>query len=698
MTEPNSSPVIRIGVIGCGRIANVHLRHLRSVPNVRVAALCDLDVERARALGAQVGAEEVCRDVADLLRLQLDAVHVLTPPMAHAETAIAALEQGMHVLVEKPMATTAAAARRMQEVALATRRILCVDHNRLFDPAIVRARELVASGAIGTLLSAESYQGVNVQEGGPAAAPLAMWLNLGPHPLYLLRAFVGEIGEWHACGGSLGELRAVLKGTHGLGYLCFSPGTSPYLNALTLHGTKATIQIDLNTMTLLFRRTRRLPSMVAKAALNVEQGLQLLGSTARTALQVVTRRTGTYPGIGEVIRRFYGAVAGKEAPPTTPADGQMVVELLEQIWARTHQNGSAPQARRRVWTGRLRGGNGHPILVTGASGFLGRRVVAALTERGLRVRAMVHTVDLPEEWGDVEPVTATLGDEDSVARAVAGVQAVVHCAARVARPGNRTDFFRDNVNGTGQLLQAARSAGVERFVHMSSIAVYGRNPESGPIGEQVGYDPHPDRRGAYTWSKIAADRLVQQFGYRTGLRTVILRPGILVGPGGPEFLARLCLGVFRGRVLVVGRRWVRLPLVHVDDAGRAAAQAVVAPGAKGAYNLVDQVLTQDEWLAPRAGRSLRPLYISPHLAAIPALGLEAMAWLLRRGSPTLSRYKIRRATDSVRYDTTRARLDLGWTPETGVRVLTAGPERREVDRHAASEPRRAGAIVEPGIS
>ena len=695
MSTPTND--IRVGLIGCGRIAGVHRRYLQTTPGVRVVGVCDMDLERARVFGAEVGAEEVCREAGDLLRLQLDAVHVLTPPSSHADTAIAALEQGVHVLVEKPMATTAAAAERMQAAAVAADRILCVDHNRLFDPVIVQARQLVASGAIGNLLSVEAYQGVNVQEGGPAAAPLAMWLNLGPHPLYLLRAFVGEIAEWQAVAGPMGELRAILKGSQALGFLCFSPGATPYLNALTLRGTKATLHVDLNTMTLLRQQPRRLPSMLTKAALNVDQALQLMASTARTSWKVATRRMGTYPGIGAVIQGFYTAVRKQGDAPVSTADGRVVVELLEQLWTKTH-GARATVSRPRPVAPRP-STNGSTVLVTGASGFLGQHVLAALRERGHHVRAMVRFPRLSEEWQDVEEVVAALGDDASIAQALEGVDAVVHCAARVARSGSRADFFRDNVSGTTHLLAAAKAAGIKRFVHVSSIGVYGVPPKATSITEQTAYDPHPDRRGAYTWSKIEADRIVQEFARKTGLSTLILRPGILVGPGGPEFTARLCLGCFGGRVVIVGRRGARLPLCHVADAARAAALAVTARTTCTVYNLVDEGLTQEEWLRQRAaaGWAMRPVYVPPSLALIPAFALEMVTRLAGKASP-LSRYKIRRATESLSYDTARATLDLGWKPVTGVRGtdVATDPADRTVRRLLLAEPTRTATVAGPG--
>jgi len=149
-------------------------------------------------------------------------------------------------------------------------------------------------------------------------------------------------------------------------------------------------------------------------------------------------------------------------------------------------------------------------------------------------------------------------------------------------------------------------------------------------------------------------------------------------------------------VLIVGRPGQRLPLCHVDDVAVAAALAVTAPEARGAYNVVDDVLTQGEWLRERAaaGWPFRPVYIPPVLAAVPALTLETIARLTGRGRPALSRYRVRRATESVRFDTGRAVRDLGWKPEIGVaRLATPGPAPR---LHAPLAAAVGGAVADSG--
>jgi nucleoside-diphosphate-sugar epimerase/predicted dehydrogenase len=673
----------------------VHLRHLRQVENLEIVGFCDREVAQAQALCRQAGTGEAFSRIDDLVRQPLDAVHVLTPPATHADVAVSALERGLHVLVEKPMATTAEAATRMHAAARAAGRILCVDHNRLYDPPVVRARELIAEGTIGTLLSVDIQQGVNLQEGGPAAAPLAMWLNLGPHPLYLLRDFIGEITEWHAVGGPLGELRAALKGTRGLGTLLFSPGTEPYPNALSFHGTTGTLQIDLNTMSLVRRRERRMPKMLAKVFLNIDHAAQLVTGTLRTTAQVAMRRLATYPGMGTVIERFYHAIRTGEDPPVTAADGERVVTLLEDIWTQAQGREARTTTRRRWATGWLPGRSEPAVLVTGAGGFLGQRVVATLRRHGHHVRALIHATPPPEEWINdelVDIVSGSLADDDCITQALIGAKAVVHCAARVAQRGNRDDFFRDNVNGTAHLLEAAASAGAERFVHVSSIGVYGHHNGGAATREDTGYDQHPEQRGAYTWSKLEADRLALEFGQSGRLRTVVIRPGILVGSGTRGFTARLALGSALGRLLVVGRPGALLPLCHVDDVARAVLAALTADEAQGAYNIVDAEMRQDEWLRGLAARGAtkRAMFVPPVMLTIPAAALELTFRLAGRKTP-LSRYKIRRATESLRYDTGRARRDLGWSPTVGVRSLTNG--RGHANGHGAAS--ELGALVDP---
>ncbi len=337
----------RVALVGAGRIAAVHHGYAKQIPNAEVVAVCDADRDRAEDFARERGIPAFYDELEELLRKERpNIVHIVTPPATHANLAVTAMEGGANVLVEKPMAMTVDDCDRMIETAERYGRRICVDHNRLFDPVVLKARHLVESGALGEVVSVEALQGVNPVEGGaPAdggahwsvADPFAPLYNLGPHPLYLAAHFLGPITGLQIAGqpigedGLLREIRVILEGRGAYGQVTFSMGAQPYLNHLNVFGTKGTLRANLNTMAMTVEKVRKLPKMVAKLTANLEPAAQLVSSTVETVLAVALRRMKTYPGIGQNIRRFYASLDQGEAPPVDGPAGRENVWLLREI-------------------------------------------------------------------------------------------------------------------------------------------------------------------------------------------------------------------------------------------------------------------------------------------------------------------------------------------------------------------------------
>ncbi|MDG2303910.1 MAG: NAD-dependent epimerase/dehydratase family protein [Candidatus Binatia bacterium] len=314
-------------------------------------------------------------------------------------------------------------------------------------------------------------------------------------------------------------------------------------------------------------------------------------------------------------------------------------------------------------------------LLTGCTGYLGRHLSARLAAKGRTLRALVRVgTDLkriPEEIQ--ETVWGGLDDPAALARATHAIDTVFHVAARVSSGGSRDAFERDNVTATENLLEAAEAAGVKRFVYVSSAGIYGSDAASGDIDETTPLDPSIEQRGAYAWSKARADDRVRRFGENSNVEVVIIRPGLLYGSEAKPFLGRLSFPVprGRGRRIVVGSRNNLLPLTHVDNA----CDAIVLAGERGArggtYNVVDGTTSQGDYLALLATSGvapIRPTYVPSALFTPIAMGCELATRLTGRSLP-LTRYKLKRATESLRYDTSAARDQLGWEP---ILDLTAG--------------------------
>jgi farnesol dehydrogenase len=223
-----------------------------------------------------------------------------------------------------------------------------------------------------------------------------------------------------------------------------------------------------------------------------------------------------------------------------------------------------------------------PILVTGATGFLGGRLVHALVARGETVRLMHRPGRADAARAAVPksaPGKATLVEGDVTAkstllRSMAGCRAVMHAAALVARGGRRVDFDRVNVDGLANVIEAAQSAGVERIVYTSSFFALGpSDPCPGVPGPAEGLGEDALRPGAPELDHYQASKhhaaLLARAAAAGGAPLVSLYPGALVGPGPlteGNFVTAMILGHLRGAATPLPeggrRRWC---FVHVDD-------------------------------------------------------------------------------------------------------------------------------------
>jgi nucleoside-diphosphate-sugar epimerase len=292
------------------------------------------------------------------------------------------------------------------------------------------------------------------------------------------------------------------------------------------------------------------------------------------------------------------------------------------------------------------------VLITGGSGYFGTLLAASARARGDRVR----TFDLnpPAEGEDVEFVQGDVRDRDAVARACQGVDVVLHNVAQVPLAKDRALFDSVNVGGTANLLVAARAAGVAKVVHTSSSAVFGI-PESNPVTEET--PPRPLE--AYGRAKLRAEALCREAA-AGGLDVTIVRPRTILGHGRLGIMAILFEFVAEGApVYVLGRGDNRYQFVHADDLADACLRAGAREGPT-IYNIgATRFGTMRETLQALVdhagtGSRVRSLPAGPASAAMRLLATARQApfapyhWLLYG--------------ESLWFDTTKARTELGWEP------------------------------------
>jgi len=303
------------------------------------------------------------------------------------------------------------------------------------------------------------------------------------------------------------------------------------------------------------------------------------------------------------------------------------------------------------------------VLVTGAAGFIGSHIVEALGQNGFAVRALVRKTSRREFLGpEVELAFGDVTDSDSLRAALAGVDAIVHCAGltKARSPG---DYRRVNRDGTERLLAASLAAPVppRRVICLSSLAAFGPTREGRPIREDD--EPHPV--SDYGRSKLEGQRIAESF--MKDLPVTVLIPPAVYGPRERDIYTYFKFARM-GFLPFLGRRERLLSIVYVKDLARAVIASLVRPEGAGRSYFVDdgEVHTWRSFAAAissaigaRPARVMVPRPMAHALAAC-----ADCVSLLTRKPPLLGREKMRELLEtSWTCSAERIRRELGFSCE-----------------------------------
>jgi nucleoside-diphosphate-sugar epimerase len=338
------------------------------------------------------------------------------------------------------------------------------------------------------------------------------------------------------------------------------------------------------------------------------------------------------------------------------------------------------------------------ILVTGANGFIGTRVVDAVLSAGFTdVRCLVRSRSYRTErlndviasypGAKVTIVEGNLKSRRDCETAAAEAQVVIHLAAGIEKsfPG----CFLNSVVTTRNLLEAAQGTRcLKRFVNISSISVY----SNFDLGRRAVVDEtcalereHVARHDPYAWAKLKQDEIVTEYAIRYGIPYVILRPGAVYGRGKPDITARVGIDTF-GIFLHLGGG-NRIPFTHVDNCAEAIVLAAMTPGVEGqVFNVVDDdVPTSREFLKSYRRRVARIRYLPMPYRLFYAFSLlweKYAAWSEGQLPPAFNRRKCAAYWKGNRYSNRKLKHMLGWRPsistEEGLAEYFAYLEQRRV--------------------
>jgi nucleoside-diphosphate-sugar epimerase len=309
-------------------------------------------------------------------------------------------------------------------------------------------------------------------------------------------------------------------------------------------------------------------------------------------------------------------------------------------------------------------GSDRTVLVTGAGGFIGAHLAADQAQRGSRVVALDLHLDRVrhlEAPGRFELIEGDVADPEVQKRAMQDAQVVFHlAAAHLSVTAGEDEFRRINVEAVRSLLRLASAGSVVRFVHCSSVGVYGRIADP-PADEETPCRPEI----AYERTKLAGEREVLRAIEERGLPAVIVRPVWVYGPGCPR-TEKLFRAIARGRFIMAGDGSALRHCVYIRDMVRAFELAATSGDAAGQTLIVGdrEAVSVRELLQgiARITGARAPRSVPSFLLATAGLVAEAVFGLVRR-EPPLSRRTLRFFTSNTSFDISRARRKLGYEPE-----------------------------------
>lgn len=340
--------MINGSIIGCGSLAKrSYIPIFKALKGVELVAVCDRKEDLAAETARHFNIPKFYTNLGDMIKDDgLDFVTICTPPVTHSQLAIEAMNAGLHVLVEKPMALNTKEADEIVFTSRQKKAILCVAHNFLFTPVVQKAKFLVQTGAVGEILGVDVIifsrrEGfIRNRNHWCHSQPGGILSEYSPHAVYLESAFLGKIKSVKAIATQhnqlpwikADELKVILDAEKGLGSYtisCNSPRTS---FTMDIFGTQRSLHVDNFAMTLIQHKSR-LNNIRDLITEDLRSTIQLALEDGRCFLRTLRGERWYRSGHRVLVQRFIESIRNDIEPPVSAEDGRETITVMEEIFS-----------------------------------------------------------------------------------------------------------------------------------------------------------------------------------------------------------------------------------------------------------------------------------------------------------------------------------------------------------------------------
>jgi predicted dehydrogenase len=352
---------LRIGIVGCGKIADAHIEEIHKLNCARVLAVCDLEPILAEQLALRYGVPRWYADFNQMLYEQrLDVVHVITPPHSHLALAKKSAEAGCHVFVEKPLALNALESQSLIESVERAGRKLAINHWYRFEAPSMALMEFVQRGELGDPVHIESYCGYDLGGGFGRALlsddrhwvhqlPGKLFQNILDHAISEIIPFLTDepldivarayrrrpLGDDDA-NGLLDELRLMIFGGGRSAYMTFCSQARPVGHFVRIYGTRNTVHVDYVFRSMTVEGKQTVPSALGRLLPPFKASWNLLQQSTRNAREFVGSRFHYFAGLNRLLSLFYKSILDNSPVPIPYVDILRVSRLMDEISAQAY--------------------------------------------------------------------------------------------------------------------------------------------------------------------------------------------------------------------------------------------------------------------------------------------------------------------------------------------------------------------------
>ena len=535
--------MIKLAIVGCGAVSELsHIPIASASEEVEINILVDKNVQRAKELAGKFDVKNIADDYRQIVG-KVDAAILAVPHHLHDPIAIDLLNNGIHVLVEKPMALTLAECNSMISAAEQSGAILAVGLVRRFLDSHQFVKKIISDNFLGEIKS------FDVSEGSIYNWPVAsdfffkketgggVLNDTGAHTLDSIIWWLGDYDSFEYYDDSQGGIDANCE-----------------VSLVMKNGAKGTIELsrtrNLRNSVIIYGEKAKLEVQMLGPQVTIypnEEKIKMIGNVVSKSMKVGEIQPAQNI-MKEQFEDWVSAIKNKEEPFISGKEASKSIALIEAC----HRNHKPLETS---WGGvSLRKENkeiklkGKKIFVTGGTGFIGSHLVEHLvTKYSADVHVLVRNFTKASRISrfPVKMFQGNILDKTAIANAMKGCEYVFHCAH--GNTGSPVQQKEVNIKGTENVLEESLRQNVKRVVHMSTISVYGETKD-GDLNE---LSPRKYSKEVYGDSKLEAEKIALYYFKKFGLPVSIIQPTIVYGPFAPSWTIGLINRLKKGRIILV---------------------------------------------------------------------------------------------------------------------------------------------------